>query len=101
MLRSHLESEAGMTKPRQRKPRNPRLPPPWVRRADWKRTGQNVVFAFPHLHHDEDRETAELGRLWNYAETHPQCLDAWMRKVDGARTPACACPQCQLERNHV
>jgi hypothetical protein len=77
-----------------------RLPPPWVRRADWKWAGGNPAFHFPHLQGDEDAEISQLHRLWDYAESHRNVFTAWMATVDAHRGPElpCMCPQCVAER---
>lgn len=77
----------------------PRLPPSWVRRCDWTWSGGDPAFCFPHLKGREEAEITQLGKLWDYAEDHPERFRAWMAKVDAAREPqpGCQCPQCLAE----
>lgn len=81
--------------PRKRKP--PRLPPPWIRRADWRFRGTDVVFFFPGL--DPAAEGRELHRLCDWSEQNTSLMASWMAKVDRHRGPPvqCLCPQCVAE----
>jgi hypothetical protein len=84
----------------QRTRRRPRLPPPWVRRADWRWSEGRPVFSFSHVAHDPDVEEALIDDLLDYADTHPVTFAKWMAKVDHYRgaQAECGCQQCVLER---
>jgi hypothetical protein len=79
---------------RKRKPI--RLPPTWVRRADWRWEGARPAFAFPHVDDDPDVEGAMLDNLAHYADSHPTVFWNWIDKIDRHRGPElnCLCPQC-------
>jgi hypothetical protein len=87
-----------VTSPRKRK--LPRLPPPWVRRADWSLKDGYPEFSFPHLRGNPHAEASAVERLHDWADLNAPAMIQWMGKVDRHRmlAPTCMCPQCAAER---